>query len=171
MDTILQAFWNSLSEERKKEIKDLYSYVKEEKDSIEKDNLLNIMHDLFKKDNLESKELKITFYDIANELFKEKIEDTYETPVFSDAHAEKLSSINALICVTKYLNGDWKPNWSNEDEKKWFISTIGQSDKIDYYYDLRTRSSFVYFRTKELACKAVEILGKEIIIKALSSDY
>lgn len=81
----------------------------------------------------------------------------------------RLSVISKLMNVAKYLNGDWKPDWNNNTEDKWFL---GIKDNKIYTDSIITyNSGLVYFKTKELAQKAIKILGEDVIHLALSTDY
>lgn len=82
----------------------------------------------------------------------------------------KLIAINKLMNVAKCLNGDWKPNWESVIETKWYIA-IGKYWKINIYYVYCVNGSSVYFKTKELAQQALEILGEDTIRLALSTDW
>lgn len=80
---------------------------------------------------------------------------------------EWLLALNKLKNTAIVLNGDWKPNWANDSELKYYIvydtinsTLIAWSCSICLY-------STVYFKTKELALKAVELLGEETIKTAL----
>lgn len=96
---------------------------------------------------------------------------TDSTNVTSERQGEKLLAINKLINVAKYLNGAWQPDWSYMEEVKYAInfSHVKNELVISQYNFLQ--SSHVYFRTKELAKKAIEILGEETIKLALCTDY
>lgn len=123
---------------------------------------------------------KIKYYDIAKKLFLNKI--TYfisvdgkissyllkENPSIannatSKQQLEQLLALNKLMNVAKYLNGNWKPNWNNYNTTKWFI--FFDHDKKE----IQTRSWYiinpgcVYFKSKELALQAIEILGEKEI--------
>lgn len=172
METILQEFWKNLSKEEQESVIKLYSRVEEEGEFIGRNKVLDMMHTLFGENNLNP---KITYDDIYHKLFDAGRDDgciiDITIPTFSDAYAEKLSALNALICTAKYLNGDWKPDWSNPDEYKWLLTYDAVHDDLSCEFDLSVCTSAVYFYSEKLAHKAVEILGKETIIKALSSDY
>lgn len=81
----------------------------------------------------------------------------------------KLIAINKLMNVAQYLNGDWKPNWCENEEKYVFNMYQGHSLHITYanFYSYGS----VYFKTKELAEKAMKILGEDTIRLALSTDW
>lgn len=40
----------------------------------------------------------------------------------ADENVNRLYAINRLMCIAKFYNGDWKPNWSNNKEGKFYIS-------------------------------------------------
>lgn len=89
----------------------------------------------------------------------------------SEKQAKKLLAINQLMNVAKYLNGDWQPNWDNENEKKYTIFIDGQYENILIDCQFVVNKYVVYFKTKELAQRAIEILGEETIKLALSTDW
>lgn len=90
----------------------------------------------------------------------------------SKKQAKKLLAINQLLNVAKYLNGDWQPDWNSPDVKyKYFIYMEPLNDKLYITFSTRYISSFIYFKTKELAQKAIDILGEKTIKLALSTDW
>lgn len=96
----------------------------------------------------------------------------YPSNCTSEKQAKKLLAINQLLNVAKYLNGDWQPDWNSPDIKyKYFIYMEPLDDKLFITSDTRYISSFIYFKTKELAQKAIDILGEETIKLALSTDW
>lgn len=134
------------------------------------------------------KKKKLTYEDVANKLFSynkayyllgdkiESISPTYHSCYLgadnctSVKQAMKLAAINKLLNVAKYLNKGWKPNWDDEKEYKWTIHNIERSG-VYYCITSAIQESIVYFKTKELAQQAVEILGEDTIKLALSMDY
>ena len=87
------------------------------------------------------KEKKLTYEDVARELFANKpcfyvdivgkIVEATELDLSvveqlnnctSRRQAEKNLAINKLMNVAKYLNGDWQPDWNNKEECKYFIN-------------------------------------------------
>lgn len=79
---------------------------------------------------------------------------------------DKLAAINRMIVVAEYLNKGWKPNWNDENSTKYRIYVNGDSVRIIPYISLAL--DMVFFKTEELAKKAIEILGEETIKLALS---
>lgn len=133
------------------------------------------------------KKKELTYNDIAEKLFKEnyaffinsygQIEGTYIKDAYlapnnytSKKQAEKLLAINKLINVAKYLNGDWTPDWNDCGQNKYYLYL---SNSTNIYVSIVTSmsSNIVYFETRELAEKAIKILGEETIKLALSTDY
>lgn len=94
----------------------------------------------------------------------------YPSNCTSEKQAKKLLAINMLLNVAKYLNDGWEPNWDDEDEKKYIIF-LGLRKKINVTCTIVVNGHIVYFKTEELAEKAIEILGEETIKLALSTDW
>lgn len=136
------------------------------------------------------KKKKLTYDDIARELFYNKLSyyigDGNDDNIFSSKirnidyifkfnnctskkQAKKLLAINRLMNVAKYLNGDWQPNWNNEDESKYYLYVGINKINIDRNWSCCHNS--IYFKTRALAQQAIEILGEETIKLALSTDW
>lgn len=84
--------------------------------------------------------------------------------------AQKLLAINKLMNVAKYLNDDWKPDWNNSKEEKWFLK-IDECNNVcagDVEY---TCLCNVFFKSFDFAKQAISILGEETIRLALSTDW
>ena len=130
---------------------------------------------------------KVTYEDIARELF-ENNENVYyvdddgdiknylcegdhinPTNCVTKKQAKKLSAINKLINVAKYLNGDWQPDWIDATEFKYYLLIENDGIKINYVDDICCAD--IYFKSRELAKQAIEILGEETIRLALCTDY
>lgn len=126
---------------------------------------------------------KLTYEDIAEKLFKDKIvsvidnydnsgiitkmvEDDYNYPVCctSEKQAKKLLAINKLMNVAKFLNARKKSNASKYSYIYIYAGQlcIGCQDK--YHMD-------VYFNDDSLANEAIQILGEDTIKLALCTDY
>lgn len=89
----------------------------------------------------------------------------------SERQLEKLFAINMLMNVAKYLNDGWQPNWNNEEEGKYYIQIENVSKDLNIDCTGLFNSSVVYFKSEELAQKAIEILGEETIKLALCTNY
>lgn len=91
------------------------------------------------------KKKELTYKDIQDSVGK------YPTFTFvTPRNRLKLNAIDMLMNIAKYYNGDWKPDWSNKNEAKYYI-----------YYDLNynnyntmgcitsSNRGFIYFKNKE----------------------
>ena len=79
----------------------------------------------------------------------------------------KLITFKKLLEVADYLNGDWKPEWNDVKQIKYFIlyNEYNVNQKIyieDCYY---TNQGIVYFSSYENAEKAIKIIGEEELIQ------
>ena len=83
----------------------------------------------------------------------------------SKEQLESLLAINQLANVAKYLNGDWKASFKNSMGKH-FLYIEGSVIRVTGCYD--ANKGCIYFKTEELAKKAIKILGEGTIRKALS---
>lgn len=96
----------------------------------------------------------------------------YKLPnnALSKKQLEKLIAINKLMNVAKYINGNWQPDWNNE-EGKYYIQIENVSNNLNIDCTGLFNSAIVYFKSEELARQAIEILGEETIKLALCTDY
>lgn len=79
----------------------------------------------------------------------------------------QLLYLNKLMNVAKYLNGTWKPNWSDEHQCKWFIYYDHTLNKLQVAIHYIDRFASVYFESGKLALQAIKILGEEEVKKSL----
>lgn len=72
-----------------------------------------------------------------------------------DNNSAKLCAINRLMCIAKFYNGDWKPNWSSI-ENKYHILYCNRSQcyTTDYktFFDVNT----VYFKCEKDAQAVID---------------
>lgn len=126
----------------------------------------------------------ITYDDICKELFlhkrtywvyDKKIENnvsgyiTYNdlSNCASMAQAKRLAAFNKLQNIAKYLNKEWKPDFSICD-KKWGIIKDGESFTPKYI--MMVNDANIYFRNKDLAKEAIRLMGKESLNDLFSTD-
>lgn len=90
-------------------------------------------------------------------MFKKKLinyNDVWSTMIAKCGHSEaikdenKLDAIYKLMNIASYYNGDWKPDWGNVGEKKYFIIKSDRPKRL--FVDSRLESNFgcVYFRSE-----------------------
>lgn len=134
------------------------------------------------------KEKKLTYEDVAKELFGNKKDihyigeygDIFKTKgkriydlnnCTSKKQAQKLLAINKLMNVAKYLNGDWQPDWNNKEEFKYHIYYSNQNEELIIDRVISRQEHITHFKSEELAKQAINILGEETIKLALCTDY
>lgn len=71
----------------------------------------------------------------------------------------KLYYTKVLQLIADDLNGDWKADWKNNAKAKYSICSM---DKIDFECNYRLIRGSVYFKSRDMAQKAVEIMGNKI---------
>lgn len=78
----------------------------------------------------------------------------------------KVEAIVKLIKTAYYLNEGWEPNWDDETESKYDFFIDHKKININR---VRIHAHCIcYFKSRELAEKAIEILGEDTIRLALS---
>lgn len=132
------------------------------------------------------KKKELTYEDIAKALFTEKkryyigvvgnIHRSVGDDIFDGNNAtsqkqlEKLLAINKLMNVAKYLNGDWKPNWNNPNEVKYYIN-LNNHNALNTACVMISSGAIVHFKDIDTAREAIKILGEDTIRLALSTDW
>ena len=76
-------------------------------------------------------------------------------------HYSKCDTFKKLLEVADYLNGDWKPDWNNQEQCKYVIRYNHESKQ--FYTDFYSYTCLIpiVFSSKENVQKAIEIIGKE----------
>lgn len=129
---------------------------------------------------------KITYQDVKEKLFPEShssfyfgkegaIVQTFNIKYLSkelllatsQRQLQQIRALNKLMNVAKYLNGDWKPDWSDKHQPKWFVFYDRVLNNLQPAIHYRQRFASVYFDSEEHMIQAIEILGEEEIKKAL----
>ena len=68
---------------------------------------------------------------------------------------DKILAISQLMNIAKYYNGDWKPDWSNIDKYKYYITYNGVDDTYAVDYNSIYTYSNIYFKNKEDAIAVI----------------
>lgn len=68
--------------------------------------------------------------------------------VVADENVNRLYAINRLMCIAKFYNGDWKPNWKNPDSLKFYIWYDTLREKYDIKFCGGSVRNDVYFKNK-----------------------
>ena len=117
-------------------------------------------------DILEGMEIDLENSDLAKGIVKLKKKDiTYddilqECPTnFSGLRVrnhciDKILAISKLMNIAKYYNGDWEPDWNNQDEYKYFIICNRGTYKVDHGWT--SICSNIYFKNKKDAQAVID---------------
>ena len=86
----------------------------------------------------------------------------YNYTVYTTArHQQKCVTFRKLLEVADYLNSDWKPDWNDKAEAKYFILYNHKHKELRVWACNYINSGEVYFSSEENAKKAIEIIGEE----------
>ena len=98
---------------------------------------------------------KLTYIDVSKKFPK-------NSSVLTNAdHFLKLVTFRKLLEVADYLNGDWKPDWNNYNQCKYYISYSSKTRTFFIQNCWYVNFGIVCFSSKENALKAIDIIGKE----------
>lgn len=67
---------------------------------------------------------------------------------------DKILAISQLMNIAKYYNGNWKPDWNNQDEYKYFIIYDTNTYKVDYSWTVICNN--IYFKNKKDAQAVID---------------
>lgn len=82
--------------------------------------------------------------------------DVYSKFEFFKKNQKKLDATNQLINIASYYNGDWKPDWGNVGEKKYFIVKPYRPGRLLVDSRLEADYGCVYFRNEEYAQAVID---------------
>lgn len=101
----------------------------------------------------------------------------------SKAQAKRLVAFNKLQNIAKYLNDGWKPDFDDTLQEKFYIVYTGDKPESNFEVDLLkgycvyskinepAYESSIYFKTFNLACEAIRLMGKESLNDLFSTDW
>ena len=78
---------------------------------------------------------------------------------------DKILAISKLMNIAKYYNGDWEPDWNNQDEYKYFIICNRGTYKVDHGWT--SICSNIYFKNKEDAQAVIDNPNFRDILNAI----
>ena len=84
-------------------------------------------------------------------------------------HLSKLITFRQLLEVADYLNGDWKPDWTNDTQYKCVISYNGIKETLYIQSCWYVTQGLVCFSSKENAEKAINIIGEKNLLNFFKS--
>lgn len=108
------------------------------------------------------KQNTITYEDVEDTL---KLGKNCKSIIINESNASKLVTLSRLMNIAKYYNGDWKPNWSDQNEYKYFIIYKGDIYKVDYNWT--SISNNIYFKNEKDAQAVIDNPNFRDILDAL----
>ena len=87
--------------------------------------------------------------------------NTFPTKEAAELEARRRKLLTRFRAFRDECNGDWKPDWSNRDEK-WEIDYTEEGVKALFSYVTNSFSTFGYFKNEQDAQRAIELFGDEI---------
>ena len=86
-----------------------------------------------------------------------------------------LSNVDAILQATaevllkaKELNGDWTPDWNDENTKHFIY--IDNKNEIEILRTFKFQYSTVYFKDKEIAQKLIDTIDTETLVRYLTHN-
>ena len=76
-------------------------------------------------------------------------------------HQSKCDTFRKLLEVSDYLNGDWKPDWKNQRQNKYYIYYSNEDNVFQIGHCYYVNEGVAFFSSEENALKAIEIIGEE----------
>ena len=69
---------------------------------------------------------------------------------------KKLDAIDSLMSIAMFYNKDWKPDWSNIDERKFYILYDNRDESYTTEFNTSYSYNMVYFKNKEDAQAVID---------------
>ena len=110
------------------------------------------------------KKKELTYDEIRMELVSESKLTGFYIPTNK---RNKVEAIVKLIKTAYYLNDGWEPDWTNGTESKYSLC-LNYDGTINIDCSFLSTDNICYFKSRELAEKAIKILGEETIHLTLS---
>ncbi len=125
---------------------------------------IDIVNSDLTKGVIKFKPKDITYNEIEKIL---NIKNTFTGIIANEDNKHRLFAIDSLMNIAKYYNKDWKPNWNNRVENKYFI--IWNNECKTYWVDYNRNSGFsvVYFKNKEDAQAVIDNPNFKEILNAI----
>lgn len=86
------------------------------------------------------------------------------------SNINKLTALAQLMNIAKYYNKDWKPDWSNVAERKYYIIYNKSDDAYSVDYNTSFTYNNIYFSTKEDAISVIFNPNFKDILDAIYKD-
>ena len=116
------------------------------------------------KENSTFECIKFKSKDLTYQEISKKFQPYNSSVCTNTDHLSKLITFRKLLEIADYLNGDWKPDWTNDTQYKYIISYNSKIRTFfiqNYWYN----PGVICFSSKEKALKAIKIIGEEELIQ------
>lgn len=104
----------------------------------------------------------ITYKDVEDTL---KLGINCKSMLVNKNNVSKLVTLSKLMNIAKYYNGDWEPDWNNQDEYKYFIICNRGTYKVDHGWT--SICSNIYFKNKKDAQAVIDNPNFRSILDAI----
>ena len=98
---------------------------------------------------------------------------TYEDIVrygFSVDIKNKIEAIQKLTNIAKYYNEDWKPDWNNSEEPKYYIYYCNNNDEYKLSFTTNVNWGDIYFRFRDNTQSVIDNPNFRTILDAIYKD-
>ena len=112
------------------------------------------------------KKKRITYESVEDALSSEN----YAGAIINTSNGIKLEALNKLMNIAKYYNKDWKPNWNNNVENKYFIVFDCNKNCYSIGYKYETNSGNIFFKNRKDAQAVVDNPNFKDILDSIYKD-
>lgn len=114
---------------------------------------IDLQNSKFDTGVIKFKKKELTYEDIEASL---RLNENMTGIDVADENVNRLYAINRLMCIAKFYNGDWKPDWKNPDSLKFSIWYDTLREKYDIEYCGGSVRNDVYFKHKNEAQAVID---------------
>lgn len=89
----------------------------------------------------------------------------FDTKDEAEQFLKEQTLIKKIKCWTKEQQGDWEPDWSNTNQRKYYVEINRFRKKItyDWYWEHDKFPKLPYFKTGEITRACIDEFGNEIL--------
>ena len=113
---------------------------------------IDIQNSNFDAGVIKFKKKELTYEDIKASL---RLNENMTCIDVADENVNRLYAINRLMCIAKFYNGDWKPDWSSV-ENKYYIIYCNRSQCYTTDYKTLIDINTVYFKCEKDAQAVID---------------
>ena len=113
---------------------------------------IDIQNSNFDAGVIKFKKKELTYEDIKASL---RLNENMTGIDVADENVNRLYAINRLMCIAKFYNGDWKPDWSSV-ENKYYIIYCNRSQCYTTDYKTLIDINTVYFKSTKDAQAVID---------------